>query len=66
VRPLWAPDGGELFYLSPSGHLTAVPIATDPFVPGNPKRVLERTYFSRSVQSVAPVLGCQGTPKSGH
>ena len=47
TQPLWGPDGRELFYVTPTGQLTAVPIETDPFAPGNPEVVLERSYLSR-------------------
>ena len=30
TRPLWAPDGRELFYLAPGGDVMAVPIQTEP------------------------------------
>ena len=36
TRPLWAPDGRELFYLSRGGELMAVRVQTEPsFAPGN-------------------------------
>ena len=35
TRPLWNPNGGELFYVAPSGSLMAVPVETTPtFKPG--------------------------------
>ena len=46
AKPLWAPDGRELFYLSSDGRLMAVPVATDPFAPGNPEVVFEQTYIA--------------------
>ena len=30
TKPLWAPDGREVFYLAPSGALMAVPVQTEP------------------------------------
>ena len=42
-RPLWAPDGRELFYLAPGRRLMAVPVETvqtEPsFAPGNAEEV---------------------------
>ena len=46
-RPLWAPDGGELFYLSSSGQLMAVRVETEPgFTLGNAVLLFERRYFA--------------------
>ena len=46
TKPLWGPDGRELFYLSLGGQLTAVPIEADgSFTFGNPEVVFEETYF---------------------
>ena len=45
TRPLWAPDGDELFYLSSGGELIAVPVQTRPtFSAGRPVLVLKRQY----------------------
>ena len=45
TRPLWAPDGDELFYLTSSGELMTVPLQTSPtFSAGRPNLVLERQY----------------------
>ena len=39
-RPLWSPDGRELFYLTPDAKLMAVTIETEPsFVPGNAREL---------------------------
>ncbi len=39
-RPLWAPDGRELFYLAPGTRLMAVGVQTEPsFAPGNAEEV---------------------------
>ncbi len=46
ITPLWGPDGRELFYLSLGGQLTAVPVETDPFAPGNPEVVFATRYLS--------------------
>ena len=43
-QPLWAPDGRELFYLSLTGQLMAVPIETDLFAFGQTEVVFEKTY----------------------
>jgi len=41
TRPLWSPDGSEVFYLAPSGELMAVPIRTQPsFNSGNAEVLL--------------------------
>jgi Tol biopolymer transport system component len=47
TQPLWGPDDRELFYVSSTGQLVAVPIEMNPFTPGNPEVVLERSYVSR-------------------
>ncbi len=45
TRPLWSPDGAELFYLTSDGELMAVPLQTRPrFSAGRPDLVLERQY----------------------
>ena len=46
TKPLWGPDGRELFYLSLGGQLTAVPFDTNPFAIGNPDVVFATTYLS--------------------
>ena len=44
-RPLWAPDGRELFYLAPGGEVMAVPVQTEPtFTAGNGEVVVEGSY----------------------
>ncbi|GMR23768.1 MAG: hypothetical protein BMS9Abin37_2232 [Acidobacteriota bacterium] len=44
-RPLWAPDGRELFYLVPGTKLMAVEVQTEPsFAAGNAKVVFEGPY----------------------
>jgi len=54
TKPLWGPDGRELFYLSLGGQLTAVPIEADAsFTFGNPKVVFAETYYFRGL----PFLG---------
>ena len=48
TKPLWGPDGRELFYLSLIGQLTSVPIEADgSFTFGNPEVVFEETYLFR-------------------
>ncbi len=45
-RPVWARNGGELFYLNPGGQLMAVSVRIDPSVTfGSPEIVFEQTYF---------------------
>ena len=45
-KPLWAPDGGELFYVAPGGEVMAVPVQTEPtFTLGNGEVVVEGQYF---------------------
>ena len=42
-RPLWSPDGRELFYLSPSASLMAVDVETEPvFAAGNARGAVRR------------------------
>ena len=54
TKPLWGPDGRELFYLSLGGQLTAVPTEADgSFTFGNPEVVFEETYYFRG----PPFLG---------
>jgi len=61
TRPAWAPGGGELFYLSPSHVLTAVPVQTSgaSFVFGNPTRLFgtfantQEIYTSREYDVAA-------------
>ena len=51
TRPLWAPDGRELFYLSRGGELMAVRVQTEPsFAPGNAQVVF-------GGRTLAPALG---------
>ena len=49
-RPLWAPDGRELFYLAPGRRLMAVPVETvqtEPsFAPGNAEEVFGGYYVA--------------------
>ena len=45
TRPLWGPDGRELFYLATDNRLMAVPIETgENFTPGTPERLLDKAY----------------------
>ena len=46
-RPLWAPTGTELFYLSPSGALMRVGVERGPtWVAGTPTKLLNEGYFT--------------------
>jgi serine/threonine-protein kinase len=47
-RPLWAPNGRELFYENPTGAIMAVPVdASGPsWRSGNPMRIIDRGYLS--------------------
>jgi serine/threonine-protein kinase len=47
-RPLWAPNGRELFYENPTGAIMAVPVdASGPsWRSGNPVRLIDRAYVS--------------------
>jgi serine/threonine-protein kinase len=48
-RPLWAPDGRELFYLTSTRHLMAVSVRTDPSIAfGTPEVVFEGSYYAPS------------------
>ena len=41
TRPLWAPDGRELFYMAPGAKLMTVDVQTEPtFAPGNAEEIL--------------------------
>ena len=45
-KPLWAPDGREVFYLAPSGDVMAVPVQTEPtLTAGNGAVLVEGSYF---------------------
>jgi serine/threonine-protein kinase len=48
TKPVWAPRGGELFYLDGKSALTAVPITTagTAFTVGAPKKLFDAPYFS--------------------
>ena len=47
TRPLWAPDGRELFYLAPGERLMAVGVQTEPsFAPGNAEVAFEGRFFA--------------------
>ena len=45
TRPLWSPDGRELFYLD-EGRLFVVPVMTEPtFAPGSPEMLFGGIYY---------------------
>ncbi len=45
TRPLWAPDGDELYYFTSGGELMAVPLQTRPTLSaGRPDPVLQQQY----------------------
>lgn len=46
TRPLWARDGRELFYVTPTGTLMAVPVDTaTSFSAGTPVRLFDGPFF---------------------
>ena len=46
TRPLWGPDGRELFYLAADNRLMAVPVETgENFTPGTPERLLDKAFY---------------------
>jgi Tol biopolymer transport system component len=46
TRPLWAPGGRELFYLSPGGRLMVVPVQTaSSFAAGSAEILFDEPYF---------------------
>ena len=46
TRPLWAPDGRELFYVAPGPRLMAVGVQAEPgFEAGNPEVVYEGRFY---------------------
>ena len=52
TRPLWSPDGRELFYLTPDARLMAVGVETEPgFAPGNAKEVFAGGYYAPDASS---------------
>jgi Tol biopolymer transport system component len=47
TKPVWAPNGRELFYLDGTGGLTAIPIQTAPALTvGNPAKLFEARYLT--------------------
>lgn len=44
TRPLWSPDGRELYYVSPTDALLSVSVESDPLKFGPPEMVLERIF----------------------
>ena len=50
VKPLWAPDGRELFYRAPGGRMMAVSVETGgSFARGNPQELFTGNYYSELV-----------------
>ena len=46
LKPLWAPDGHELFYLAPGERMMAATVQTDAtFTAGNPEVLFEGNYY---------------------
>src|SRR5262249_45913581 len=46
-RPMWAPNGREIFYLDANGFLTSVPVETSPALrPLRPKKLFKTKYFN--------------------
>ena len=46
LKPLWAPDGRELFYLAPGERMMAATVQTDAtFTAGNPEVLFEGNYY---------------------
>jgi serine/threonine-protein kinase len=51
-KPVWAPNGRELFYLDGDGHMTAVPVqTTGAFSRGNPRMLFSTRYFTSMVRN---------------
>ena len=45
TRPLWSPDGHELFFLDPDGRLMVVPVETnESFRPGIPEVLMDNSF----------------------
>jgi Tol biopolymer transport system component len=52
TKPLWSPNGRELFYIDSDDFLTSVPVQTGgTFMADNPSRVLQTHYFSTTLRS---------------
>jgi hypothetical protein len=53
VKPVWAPNGRELFYVGPDADLIAVPVQTSgTFVRGEPQRLFSaKGYLSTQVRN---------------
>ena len=52
TRPLWAPDGRELFYLAPGARLMAVGVESEPsFAPGNAEEVFGGYYAGAAART---------------
>ena len=46
VKPMWGPDGSELFYVDSTGRLMRVPVVTEPtFSAERPEVLFEASYF---------------------
>jgi len=52
TRPLWAPNGQELFYVAPGGALMATRVGPrgDAWSAGSPVKVLEGPYITEGVR----------------
>jgi serine/threonine protein kinase/Tol biopolymer transport system component len=51
-KPVWAPNGRELFYLDGDGHMTAVPVqTTGAFTRGAPKKLFTTRYFGTNARN---------------
>jgi serine/threonine-protein kinase len=51
-KPVWAPNGRELFYLDGDGHMTAVPVqTTGAFSRGNARKLFSTRYFTSVVRN---------------
>ena len=51
TKPLWAPSGRELFYVTYDGRLMAAPVATETTYPRKPGGRLRRALYLRSARA---------------
>ena len=63
TRPLWAPNGQELFFVAPDGSLMAVRVDArgSSWRAGSPVRVVEGPYIDRKPAGAAGTMTCLET-----
>ena len=64
VRPLWAPDGREVFYLTSAGVMGVPVEAGANFTPGTPVLIVPGTYYGGASQGPAARTTSRPTGRS--